>query len=62
MPIPPELLAQCRVCASRNALVENLPRQARVAPERVKDEMNKAGYALDAEHAFLPRQYFLVFR
>ncbi len=38
------------------------PREARIAPERVKAEMQKAGYALAAEHAFLPRQYFLVFR
>jgi SAM-dependent methyltransferase len=31
MAIPPELLAGCRVCASRNELVKNLPKQARVA-------------------------------
>ena len=31
MAIPPALLADCRVCASRNELVKNLPRQARVA-------------------------------
>jgi SAM-dependent methyltransferase len=31
MGIPPELLADCRVCASRNELVKNLPKQARVA-------------------------------
>ena len=31
MAIPPELLAGCRMCASRNELVRNLPRQARVA-------------------------------
>ena len=30
MAIPPELLAGCRLCASRNELVRNLPRQARV--------------------------------
>lgn len=34
----------------------------RIAPERVKAEMAKAGYALAEEHAFLPQQYFLVFR
>jgi predicted methyltransferase len=37
------------------------PRDARVAPERVKAELKAAGYALAAEHAFLPDQYFLVF-
>ena len=41
---------------------EGPPRAARVAPEQVKAEMKKAGYALVAEHAFLPRQYFLIFR
>lgn len=41
---------------------EGPPVPARIAPERVKEEMAKAGYALAAEHGFLPRQYFLVFR
>ena len=34
----------------------------RIAPEQVKAEMTKAGYALSEEHGFLPQQYFLVFR
>ncbi len=38
------------------------PRAARVTPEEVKAEMKKAGYVLVADHAFLPRQYFLIFR
>ena len=38
------------------------PRKARVEPQRVKAEMQGAGYALAQEHAFLPNQYFLVFR
>jgi predicted methyltransferase len=37
------------------------PKNARVAPERVKAELARAGYALAAEHAFLPDQYFLEF-
>lgn len=37
------------------------PRRARVAPETVKQELARAGYALVAEHGFLPDQYFLVF-
>jgi ubiquinone/menaquinone biosynthesis C-methylase UbiE len=40
---------------------EGPPPAARIAPERVKEELKDAGYALAAEHAFLPRQYFLVF-
>jgi predicted methyltransferase len=34
----------------------------RIAPERVKAELAKAGYTLAAEHAFLPQQYFLIFK
>jgi predicted methyltransferase len=38
------------------------PKNARIAPERVKAEMKGAGYALAEEHEFLPNQYFLIFR
>lgn len=38
------------------------PTAARIAPAQVKAELKQAGYALDREHAFLPNQYFLVFR
>jgi SAM-dependent methyltransferase len=38
------------------------PKNARIAPERVKDEMKRAGYALAQEHPFLPNQFFLVFQ
>ena len=38
------------------------PKAARVAPSRVKAEMKHAGYALERDHGFLPKQYFLVFR
>ena len=38
------------------------PKSARVEPDRVKDEMRRAGYALAQEHAFLTNQYFLVFQ
>ena len=38
------------------------PKSARLAPGRVKTELHAAGYALLEEHAFLPNQYFLVFR
>jgi len=31
MAVPPELLADCRMCASRNELVKNLPKRGRVA-------------------------------
>ena len=38
------------------------PKSARIAPDSVKAEMKTAGYALTAEHAFLPNQYFLIFK
>jgi len=41
---------------------EGPPKAARIAPEQVKAELSRAGYALADEHAFLPRQYFLVFK
>jgi SAM-dependent methyltransferase len=41
---------------------EGPPRAARIGPEAVVAEMSSAGYVVAAEHAFLPRQYFLIFR
>lgn len=38
------------------------PAHFRFTPEQIKTEMAGAGYALEAEHDFLPRQHFLVFR
>ena len=38
------------------------PKNARIAPDRVKSEMKNAGYVMHAEHGFLPNQYFLIFR
>ncbi len=38
------------------------PKNARIAPDRVKAEMKSGGYALGEEHAFLPNQYFLIFK
>ncbi len=40
---------------------EGPPKEARIAPERVKAELAAADYVLTQEHGFLPRQYFLVF-
>ena len=38
------------------------PKSARISPDQVKAELKRAGYDLAQEHAFLPKQYFLVFR
>jgi ubiquinone/menaquinone biosynthesis C-methylase UbiE len=37
------------------------PRSARIAPDQVMSEFQRAGYALVREHDFLAHQYFLVF-
>jgi len=41
---------------------EGPPRAARIAPQRVIDELKGAGYRLSKQHAFLPNQCFLVFQ
>jgi SAM-dependent methyltransferase len=41
---------------------EGPPRSARITPDRVKAELNAAGYTLVRDHAFLPKQYFLIFQ
>ena len=38
------------------------PKAARIAPEQVKVELQRAGYELSEEHGFLPNQYFLIFQ
>ncbi len=38
------------------------PHAARLAPEAVKAEMEAAGFAVAADHSFLPYQYFIVFK
>lgn len=38
------------------------PVSGRIAPEQVKAELARAGYAPVEEHGFLPYQYFLVFK
>jgi SAM-dependent methyltransferase len=37
------------------------PVASRISPEKVTAELEAAGYRLVGTHAFLPRQYFLVF-
>jgi predicted methyltransferase len=40
---------------------EGPPKAARIAPEQVKAELQRAGYVMAEEHNFLPNQYFLIF-
>jgi ubiquinone/menaquinone biosynthesis C-methylase UbiE len=37
------------------------PRDVRLPPEKVTDELAQAGFSLVESHDFLPREYFLVF-
>lgn len=37
------------------------PKSARLAPQKIRDELAGAGFTLREEHAFLPQQHFLVF-
>ena len=41
---------------------EGPPAHFRFTPEQIKKEMADGGYVLDAEHDFLARQHFLIFR
>jgi SAM-dependent methyltransferase len=38
------------------------PRPARIAPQRVIEELDRAGYQVTERHDFLPKQYFLMFQ
>jgi SAM-dependent methyltransferase len=38
------------------------PKAARIAADRVIEELKGAGYTLTQQHRFLPHQYFLVFK
>ena len=41
---------------------EGPPPAARLTPEKVKEELDRAGFLFAGEHDFLPNQYFLIFR
>ena len=41
---------------------EGPPEEFKFTPDQISAEMGKAGYALQASHAFLPRQMFLIYR
>ena len=53
--------ARVAIIDFREDAPEGPPKNQRIAPTRVKNELAKAGYALAKEHSFLPNQYFLVF-
>jgi hypothetical protein len=38
------------------------PPEFRFEAAQIVEEMTRAGYRLDVDHGFLPRQHFLVFR
>ena len=46
----------------KDAPGEGPPAHFRFTPEQISAEMTAAGFVLDANHDFLPRQHFLVYR
>src|SRR5262249_49415052 len=61
-PASPRPEARVAVIVFRLDSPEGPPKASRIAPEQVKAELARAGYALAEEHNFLPRQYFLIFK
>jgi len=53
---------RCAIIDFRMDSPDGPPKSARITPDRVKTELNNAGYVLVQEHAFLPNQYFLIFQ
>ena len=41
---------------------EGPPVEFRFTPEQITGELRQAGYALEAQHDFLPRQHFLIYK
>lgn len=54
--------ARLAVIDHRPGGTDGPPEAVRSAPEQVSAELGKAGFVLESQHDFLPRQYFLVFR
>ena len=46
----------------RKGAPEGPPEEFRFTPEQIGDELGKAGFVLQAQHDFLPRQNFLVYQ
>ena len=53
--------ARVAIIDFRENAKEGPPKSERIAPARVKTELENAGYALAQEHDFLPNQFFLLF-
>ena len=49
------------IVAARPEAAVGSPKQMRAPAAQVKRDMARQGYAVVAEHDFLPHQYFLVF-
>ncbi len=55
-------MAKVAIIDFRKDAPEGPPVEFRFEPAQIVAEMKQANYELDATHAFLPRQHFLVFR
>jgi ubiquinone/menaquinone biosynthesis C-methylase UbiE len=54
-------LARVAIIDFRKGAPSGPPEQFRFTPEQISAEMKQAGFALQAQHEFLPRQLFLIY-
>jgi cyclopropane fatty-acyl-phospholipid synthase-like methyltransferase len=53
--------ARLAIVDFRKGAPEGPPEEFRFTPQQIREELAGAGFSLEAEHDFLPRQIFLVF-
>ena len=54
--------ARLAIIDFRKSVPGGPPDEFRFTPDQISTELGKAGFVLDAQHAFLPRQNFLVYK
>jgi len=54
--------ARLAIINARAGAAPGPPEEARFTPEQIAGEMAKAGFVLETQHDFLPRQHFMIFR
>ena len=54
--------ARLAIIDFRKGAPEGPPDEFRLLPEQISSELGKAGFTLQAQHDFLPRQQFLIFQ
>ena len=54
--------ARVAIVDFRKGAPEGPPEEFRFTPEQISDELGRAGYVLQTQHNFLPRQNFLIYQ